>query len=140
LNSTVGGGFGSSPSGRFDIVWTERDCDNFHDTEPDGVDVRFDPHPEPNAPEKHFHEPPHANPRVPSCIEVEQVDVVVSPEETDAFVEFLEARGFEATASHRKKWVSDTEVIGFEKRLTPQQPIGFDLLVNGLGCRQTEAQ
>jgi len=23
-----------------------------------------------------------------------------------------------------KKWVSDTEVIGFEKRLTPQQPIG----------------
>jgi len=26
------------------------------------------------------------------------------------------------------------------KRLTPQQPIGFDLLVNGLGCRQTEAQ
>jgi hypothetical protein len=31
-------------------------------------------------------------------------------------------------------------VIGFEKRLTPQQPIGFDLLVNGLGCRQTEAQ
>ena len=22
----------------------------------------------------------------------------------------------------------------------PRQPIGFDLLVNGLGCRQTEAQ
>jgi hypothetical protein len=22
----------------------------------------------------------------------------------------------------------------------PQQPIAFDLLVNGLGCRQTEAQ
>jgi hypothetical protein len=31
-------------------------------------------------------------------------------------------------------------VIEYEKRLTPQQPIGFDLLVNGLGCRQTEAQ
>ena len=27
-----------------------------------------------------------------------------------------------------------------EKELTPPQPIGFDLLVNGLGCRQTEAQ
>jgi len=31
-------------------------------------------------------------------------------------------------------------VIEYEKRLTPQQPIGFDLLVNGRGCRQTEAQ
>ena len=31
-------------------------------------------------------------------------------------------------------------MIEYEKRLTPQQPIGFDLLVNGLGCRQTEAQ
>jgi hypothetical protein len=31
-------------------------------------------------------------------------------------------------------------MIEYEKRLTPQQPIGLDLLVNGLGCRQTEAQ
>jgi hypothetical protein len=31
-------------------------------------------------------------------------------------------------------------VIEYEKRLTTQQTIGFDLLVNGLGCRQTEAQ
>jgi hypothetical protein len=31
-------------------------------------------------------------------------------------------------------------VIEYEKRLAPKQPIGFDLLVNGLGCRQTEAQ
>ena len=31
-------------------------------------------------------------------------------------------------------------MIEYENRLTPQQPIGFDLLVNGLGCRQTEAQ
>ncbi|SEO19536.1 hypothetical protein SAMN05216388_100983 [Halorientalis persicus] len=76
LNVTVGEGFGSSPSGRFDIVWTERDCYNFHYTETDGVDLRFDRHPEPNAPEKHFHEPPDANTTVPSCIEVEPVDVV----------------------------------------------------------------
>jgi hypothetical protein len=31
-------------------------------------------------------------------------------------------------------------VVEYEKRLAPRQPIGFDLLVNGLGCRQTEAQ
>ncbi|MDS0219902.1 hypothetical protein NDI54_00860 [Haloarcula sp. S1AR25-5A] len=76
LNITVGEGFGSSPSGRFDIVWTERDCYNFHYTEPDGVDFRFDRHPEPNAQEKHFHEPPDADARGPSCIEVEQIEVV----------------------------------------------------------------
>jgi hypothetical protein len=76
LNITVSEGFGTSPSGRFDIVWTERDCYNFHYTEPDGIDFRFDRHPEPNVQEKHFHEPPNANTRVPSCIEVEQVEVV----------------------------------------------------------------
>lgn len=68
------------------------------------------------------------------------LDIVVLPEEKDVFVEFLEDRGFEKTDSHRKKWVYNTGVIEYEKRLTPQQPIGFDLLVNGLGCRQTEAQ
>ena len=68
----MGEGFGSNPSGRFDIVWTERDCYNFHYIETDGVDFRFDRHPEPNVPQKHFHEPPDANTSVLSCIEVEQ--------------------------------------------------------------------
>jgi len=68
------------------------------------------------------------------------LDVVVLPDEKDAFVEFLEERGFEKMDSHRKKWVYDTEVVEYEKRLAPRQPIGFDLLVNGLGCRQTKTQ
>lgn len=68
------------------------------------------------------------------------LDIVVAPDSKAEFVEFLERRGFEKTDSHAKKWFYDTEVIEYEKRLTPQQPIGFDLLVNGLGCRQTEAQ
>lgn len=68
------------------------------------------------------------------------LDIVVAPQRKDAFVEFLGARGFEETDSHAKEWFYDTEVIEYEKRLAPQQPIGFDLLVNGLGCRQTEAQ
>jgi hypothetical protein len=68
------------------------------------------------------------------------LDIVVAPSSKGEFVEFLEAHGFAETDSHAKKWFYDTEVIEYEKRLTPQQPIGFDLLVNGLGCRQTEAQ
>jgi hypothetical protein len=68
------------------------------------------------------------------------LDIVVAPDSKAAFAEFLEQRGFEETDSHAKEWFYDTEVIEYEKRLTPQQPIGFDLLVNGLGCRQTEAQ
>ena len=68
------------------------------------------------------------------------LDIVVAPDSKVDFVEFLERRGFEKTDSHAKEWVYDIEVVEYEKRLTPQQPIGFDLLVNGLGCRQTEAQ
>lgn len=76
LTITVDEGFGSSPCGRFDIVWTERDCYNFHYTEQEGIDFRFDRHPEPHTQPKHFHEPPDAATRVPSCIEVEFVDLV----------------------------------------------------------------
>lgn len=68
------------------------------------------------------------------------LDIVVAPDSKAEFGEFLKQRGFEETDSHAKEWFYDTEVIEYEKRLTPQQPIGFDLLVNGLGCRQTEAQ
>jgi len=68
------------------------------------------------------------------------LDIVVAPDSKAEFVQFLERRDFEETDSHAKEWFYDTEVIEYEKRLTPQQPIGFDLLVNGLGCRQTEAQ
>ena len=68
------------------------------------------------------------------------LDIVAPPDAVDEFVEFLAERGFEQTDSHSKHWIYDTEVREFEKRLAPRQPIGFDLLVNGLGCRQTEAQ
>ena len=68
------------------------------------------------------------------------LDIVVAPDSKAEFAEFLERRDFEETDSHAKEWFYDTEVIEYEKRLAPQQPIGFDLLVNGLGCRQTKAQ
>lgn len=68
------------------------------------------------------------------------LDVVVAPEDRAAFVRFLEANGFEHTDAHAKEWIYATEVVEYEKRLAPTRPVGFDLLVNGLGCRQTEAQ
>ena len=68
------------------------------------------------------------------------LDVVIAPEDRESIIEFLETRGFEQTESQSKEWVYDTEVTQYEKRLTPQQPVGVDLLVNGLGCRQTKAQ
>ncbi|PHQ38243.1 hypothetical protein DJ69_12895 [Halorubrum persicum] len=68
------------------------------------------------------------------------LDIVVAPDSKSEFVEFLERGDFEEMDNHAKEWFYDTEVIEYEKRLTPQQPIGFDLLVNGPGCRQTEAQ
>ena len=68
------------------------------------------------------------------------LDIVVASDNKDAFVDFLTDHEFEKTDRHAKRWFYDTAVIEYEKRLAPQQPIGFDLLVNGLGCRQTEAQ
>jgi len=76
LNITVDAGFGASPCGRFDIVWTEKDCYHFHYIGDTGLEFRFDRHPEPNAPEKHFHEPPDATSRVPSCIVVQPPELV----------------------------------------------------------------
>ncbi len=76
LSVTVEAGFGSSSSGRFDIVWTKKNCYHYHYTEDGGIEFRFDRHPEPNAPRKHFHEPPDATSRVPSCIEVEPPELV----------------------------------------------------------------
>lgn len=76
LTVAVDAGFTERSCGRFDIVWTEQDCYHFHYTEPDGIQFRFDRHPDPHAPERHFHEPPNGERRVPSCISVEQPALV----------------------------------------------------------------
>lgn len=68
------------------------------------------------------------------------LDIVATSDDEDEFVAFLEAHGFERIASHEKAWSQTNGVVEFEKRLAPRQPIGFDLLVDGLGCRQTQAQ
>lgn len=68
------------------------------------------------------------------------LDVVVANETVDDYDSFLTDRGFERQEIHEKNWAYATEVVEYERRLGPKQPIGVDLLVNGLGCRQTGAQ
>lgn len=68
------------------------------------------------------------------------LDVVVAPADTETFEQFLQSSDFERIDRHEKHWRYATAVIEYERRLAPTRPIGVDLLVNGLGCRQTEAQ
>lgn len=68
------------------------------------------------------------------------LDIVVTPADTETLEQFLHSSDFERIDSHEKHWRYATAVIEYEKRLAPTRPIGVDLLVNGLGCRQTEAQ
>ena len=68
------------------------------------------------------------------------LDVVVAPEDEDALRGFLEERSFELERRHTNEdWFYDREVEEYRKEVDGL-PIGFDLLVNGLGCRQTDAE
>ncbi|MGQ4556006.1 hypothetical protein [Halobellus sp. GM3] len=53
-------GVGNAEWCRFDVRWFQRGYYSFHHTDERGVDFRFDYHPKPDAPEKHFHTPPDA--------------------------------------------------------------------------------
>lgn len=68
------------------------------------------------------------------------LDVVIGSDEKDKIVEFLEEHDFELTDRHEKDWFYDREVKEYKKHVGPGLPVGFDLLVNGLGCRQTDAE
>lgn len=63
---------------RFDVRWYQTGYYNFHHTDEQDVDFRFDFHPKPDAPNKHFHEPPTAPSENPpaSCITVTEPKLV----------------------------------------------------------------
>lgn len=71
-------GIGTAASARFDIQWSELDMYSFHYVDCAGVNWRFDRHPNPHSPKKHFHSPPDASTATatPSCIRVEEVSLV----------------------------------------------------------------
>lgn len=71
------------------------------------------------------------------------LDLVIAPEDHEAAVAFLEGREFDRTAEFevpRTETSYHREIELFERSAGVPHPIGVDLLVNGLGCRQTEAE
>ena len=67
---------GFEDDGRLDVRFSDLGYYSLHYTEL-GLDARFDYHPNPHSPEKHFHPPPDAGgPAEPSCIEVERPELV----------------------------------------------------------------
>jgi hypothetical protein len=63
-------GIGDADSCRFDVRWYQTGYYNFHHIDEQDVNFRFDYHPKPEAPNKHFHNPPDAPSEHPqrSCI------------------------------------------------------------------------
>lgn len=67
-------GIGDADWCRFDIKWRRSGYYNFHYVDSESVSYRFDYHPKPDAPDRHFHPPPEApsSDVEESCIEVEE--------------------------------------------------------------------
>lgn len=74
----LGDGLRAATTARFDIQWSERGMYSFHYTDPTDLNWRFDRHPNPHSPERHFHPPPDApaHDADPSCITVQPVSLV----------------------------------------------------------------
>ncbi|MFW6320826.1 MAG: hypothetical protein ACOC0Z_03160 [Halohasta sp.] len=71
-------GIGSADHCRLSVTWYRSGAYRFHHVDSEDVNWRFDRHPNPHSPVKHFHEPPAAasHTAVESCIEAEQPRVV----------------------------------------------------------------
>jgi len=78
LAITLSDGVGVAGRARFDVRWTVDDHYAFHYTDAAGRDCRFDCHPKPDAPTRHFHPPPDApsRPVDPSCVTVTEIPLV----------------------------------------------------------------
>jgi hypothetical protein len=71
-------GIGDASNARLDVRWSATGNYAVHYTDDLGRDLRFDCHPKPDAPNRHFHTPPEApsRPVEPSCISVSEVSLV----------------------------------------------------------------
>ncbi|QPV63217.1 hypothetical protein I7X12_00860 [Halosimplex litoreum] len=78
LSIELADGIGEAATARFDVRWSLSDNYAFHYRDALGRDLRFDCHPKPDAPARHFHLPPNApsRPVEPSCITVIEVSLV----------------------------------------------------------------
>lgn len=71
------------------------------------------------------------------------LDIVIAPDDYETAVEFLEAQGFEREDELEvppEETIYNREIEQFTRSDGVPHPVGVDLLVNGLGCRQTEAE
>ena len=71
------------------------------------------------------------------------LDLVIAPDDYDEVVAFLQQHGFERTAEFdvpAEETIYNREIECFERTEGLPHPVGVDILVNGLGCRQTQAE
>ncbi len=71
------------------------------------------------------------------------LDLVIAPHEYDEVVEFLKAHDFERRTELEvpsEETIYSREIELFERTDGLPHPVGVDVLVNGLGCRQTSAE
>lgn len=78
LSVELSDGIEDASSARFDVRWSLDGNYAFHYTDDRDRNARFDRHPKPDAPTRHFHPPPDApsRPVEPSCITVAEVPLV----------------------------------------------------------------
>jgi len=71
-------GIGVAESCRLDCTWYTSGAYRFHYSDEQGVNWRFDKHPNPHSPERHFHPPPNAPSQTAakSCIAVTEPRLV----------------------------------------------------------------
>jgi hypothetical protein len=71
------------------------------------------------------------------------LDLVIAPEDYDKLVGFLEDHNFERTDELEvppEETIYNREIELFQRTEGLVHPVGVDVLVNGLGCRQTGAE
>ncbi|MUV85447.1 hypothetical protein GJ631_02315 [Natronomonas sp. CBA1123] len=78
LTIELSDGVGAASTARIDVRWSLTGNYAAHYTDGRGRNFRFDCHPKPGAPRRHFHPPPNApsRPVEPSCITVSEVSLV----------------------------------------------------------------
>lgn len=78
LSIELSDGIGGATEARFDIRWSTSGHYAFHYTDGSGLNFRFDCHPKPEAPTRHFHPPPDApsRPVEPLCVVVSELPLV----------------------------------------------------------------
>ncbi|GAB7095235.1 hypothetical protein JCM30237_23880 [Halolamina litorea] len=78
LSVELSDGVGTATTARIDIRWSLTDNYTAHYTDEQDRNFRFDCHPKPDAPRRHFHPPPDApsRPVEQSCIAVSEAGLV----------------------------------------------------------------